>query len=254
VEEQTADKSGNEVHTIDAGSFDTRQLNQMIRESARKGYREIVLHNVAGQRYIGAGLQGDVRIDIYGTPGNDLGAFMDGPTIRVHGNAQDGCGNTMNKGEIVIDGDVGDITGLSARGGRIFVRGDAGYRTAVHMKEFQGSRPTIVIGGTTSDFLGEYMAGGVVLLLGMGLDSEVHRADFVGTGMHGGVIFILGDVRGVGREVAVLDPTDEDIRMIEGLVNDFASHFDCDVSEVLGGSFRKMMPVSSRPYGALYTY
>ena len=43
----------------------------------------------------------DARSD-RGTPGNDLGSFMDGPKITVRGNAQDGCGNTMNNGIIVI--------------------------------------------------------------------------------------------------------------------------------------------------------
>ena len=52
-----------------------------------------------------------IPIEIYGTPGNDLGAFMSGPTVIVHGNAQDGCGNTMNEGQIIIHGHAGDVTG-----------------------------------------------------------------------------------------------------------------------------------------------
>lgn len=241
------------AYTIDAKGLDTRHLNQAVRKSVNNGHREIALLNIAGQRYIAAGLQGDFQIDIYGTPGNDLGAFMDGPTIRVHGNGQDGYGNTMNSGEIVVHGDVGDITGLSARGGRVFVRGNAGYRTGVHMKEFQGSRPIIVIGGSAGDYLGEYMAGGVVLLLGLGLEGA-HQADFVGTGMHGGVIFLRGEVRGIGREVSILNITEEDRRFIEGLVNGYTKHFNVDVKDVVEGNFKKLIPVSSRPYGTLYTY
>ncbi len=249
----TMHASSSEVYTIDAQGLDTRHLNQAIRKSVNNGHREIELLNVTGQRYIAAGLQGNLQIDIHGTPGNDLGAFMDGPTIRVHGNGQDGYGNTMNSGEIIVHGDVGDITGLSARGGRVFVRGNAGYRTGVHMKEFRGSRPIIVIGGSAGDYLGEYMAGGVVLLLGLGLEGA-HQADFVGTGMHGGVIFLRGEVRGIGREVAILDVTEEDRRFIEGLVKDYTKHFNVDVKDVIEGNFKKLIPVSSRPYGTLYTY
>src|SRR3990172_163230 len=106
----TMHASSSEVYTIDAQGLDTRHLNQAVRKSVNNGHREIELLNVTGQRYIAAGLQGDLQIDIHGTPGNDIGAFMDGPTIRVHGNAQDGCGNTMNSGEIVVHGDVCDIT------------------------------------------------------------------------------------------------------------------------------------------------
>jgi glutamate synthase domain-containing protein 3 len=249
----TMSASSNEAYTIDAQGLDTRHLNQTLRKCANNGHRKITLLNVTGQRYIAAGLQGDFQIDINGTPGNDLGAFMDGPTIRIHGNGQDGYGNTMNNGEIIIHGDVGDITGLSARGGRIFIQGSAGYRTGVHMKEFQGSRPTIVIGGTAGDYLGEYMAGGVILLLGLGVNGT-HQADFVGSGMHGGVIFLRGDVRGVGREVEILDVTEEDTHFIEELATEYAKYFNVNVKDVVKGPFKKMIPISSRPYGALYTY
>jgi glutamate synthase domain-containing protein 3 len=107
-------------------------------------------------------------IEIFGTPGNDLGAFLYGHQIRVHGNAQDGVGNTMDAGEIVVEGRAGDVLGFSMRGGKIFVRDSVGYRTALHMKEYEDKRPVLVIGGTSQDFLGEYMAGGIVILLGLG--------------------------------------------------------------------------------------
>ncbi len=81
------------------------------------------------------------HIDMYGTPGNDLGAFMNGPKVTVYGNAQDGCGNTMNEGEIVIHGHAGDVTGHSMRGGRIFVKDYVGYRVGIHMKEYQKKIP-----------------------------------------------------------------------------------------------------------------
>lgn len=41
-----------------------------------------------------------VLIEIEGVPGEDLAAFMDGPRIIVHNNAQDGVGNTMNSGQV----------------------------------------------------------------------------------------------------------------------------------------------------------
>ncbi|MFQ6135493.1 MAG: hypothetical protein ACE5KU_06760, partial [Nitrososphaerales archaeon] len=82
------------VFTIDAKGLDTRRLNRRVREAVRNGHRQITLKNVTGQRYLAAGLQGDIKIDIFGTPGNDLGVFMDGPRVVVHGNGQDGCGNT----------------------------------------------------------------------------------------------------------------------------------------------------------------
>jgi glutamate synthase domain-containing protein 3 len=155
----------NSVVKIDASGVYYRELNTRLREAALNGVRKIELHNIHGQRYIGTDLDGPVELEIFGTPGNDLGAFMNGPRIIVHGNAQDGCGNTMNEGEIIVHGHAGDIIGLSARGGRIFVREDVGYRAGIHMKEYQGKKPVLVIGGTAQDFLGEYMAGGILRII-----------------------------------------------------------------------------------------
>ena len=79
-----------------------------------------------------------MEIDIFGTPGNDLAAFLFGHRLVVHGNAQDGVGNTMDDGEIVIEGRAGDVLGFSMRGGTIYVRDGCGDRTALHMKEYEG--------------------------------------------------------------------------------------------------------------------
>ena len=63
------------------------------------GERKIVLEQVNGQRYIGRALSGSGYLEIRGIPGDDLGMFMDGATVRVRGNVQDGSGNTMNSGK-----------------------------------------------------------------------------------------------------------------------------------------------------------
>ncbi|HEX9975681.1 MAG TPA: hypothetical protein VGA82_00395, partial [Dehalococcoidales bacterium] len=108
------------VMKVDAAGVYYRELNGRLREMVSSGTNRIELHNVCGQRYIGTNLDRPVDIEIFGTPGNDLGAFMNGPRVIIHGNAQDGCGNTMNSGEIIIHGHAGDIIGLAARGGKIF--------------------------------------------------------------------------------------------------------------------------------------
>jgi glutamate synthase domain-containing protein 3 len=173
----------------------------------------------------------------------------------VHGNAQDGCGNTMNEGQIVVHGSAGDITGHSMRGGKIFVRDDVGYRVGIHMKEYQGKKPQLVIGGTAQDFLGEYMAGGVIIVLGLNLsEGECCTARFVGTGMHGGVIYERGDILKVGKGTRVMKVGKRDTRVIETLVKEFCEHFGFDYEKVMSAKFRKIVPVSKRPYGKLYSY
>ena len=245
------------VMKIDAGGIFYRELNARLREIVSNGTRRIMLRNVYGQRYIGTDLNQSVEIEIFGTPGNDLGVFMDGPKIVVYGNAQDGSGNTMNSGEIIVHGHAGDITGLSARGGRIFVRDDVGYRAGIHMKEYGDKKPVLVIGGTAQDFLGEYMAGGILIILGLNLDKgEHHKANFIGTGMHGGVIYLRGKVNDfqLGREVGVAEISEADYPLLEKSVGEFAAHFGYDTEEILKHKFIKLFPRWLRPYGRLYAY
>lgn len=260
---------GEEI-TLSARGLHYRELNLRLRRSVLSGAREIHLVDVFGQRYIGTNLGSlpdrSCRITIHGTPGTDLGAFMDGPTIEVYGNAQDGVGNTMNSGTIIIHGHAGDILGMSMRGGEIFVRGNVGARCAVHMKEYGGRSPLIVIGGTARDFLGEYMAGGTVILLGLnftdpGGASFRCPARFVGTGMHGGRIFLRGSLEpaqlGPGVKAVKFDPGDpgsdpQDAELVRSAVEKFAAHFNLDPGKILNFGFTKLYPRSRRPYGAMY--
>lgn len=249
--------SANTVVKIDAAGVSHRDLNVKLREAVAGGAEKIELRNVCGQRYIGTDLNKPVEIDIFGTPGNDLGSFMDGPKITVHGNAQDGCGNTMNNGLIVVHGHAGDVLGMSARGGSIFIREDIGYRAGIHMKEYEDKKPVIVVGGTAQDFLGEYMAGGVLVLLGLNLrEGEPYKAKFVGTGMHGGVMYLRGDIEQyqLGKEVGVTGLDDRDNQVLQKLVGDFAGYFDYNAGKILNHKFIKLYPKFLRPYGRLYAY
>ncbi len=91
---------------------------------------------------------------------------MSGPHIEIFGNCDHAPGNTMDAGEIIIHGSGGDATAHSMRGGLIMVRDDIGYRGGIHMKEYGDHKPVLVIGGNARAFLGEYMAGGMIVVLG----------------------------------------------------------------------------------------
>ncbi|MDD5111919.1 MAG: hypothetical protein PHG85_05195, partial [Candidatus Altiarchaeota archaeon] len=157
---------------INAKNLDFKELNEAVRKGVREGAGSITLDNVNGQRYIGCGIRGGVGISIKGVPGNDLAAFMDGPSIEVFGNAQDAVGNTMNGGRVIVHGSAGDIVGYSMRGGSIYVKGDVGYRVGIHMKSYKENVPVIVVGGVAYDFLGEYMAGGLLIVLGLSKEKK----------------------------------------------------------------------------------
>src|SRR5690554_2749990 len=159
---------------IDARCMHYTPLNQKIRAAVADGAEEIILDNVLGQRFIGDGLKGNVRLIINGVPGGDLGMFMSGPTCIVNGNAEHAPGNTMDSGMLVIHGSAGDAVAHSMRGGKVFIKGNIGYRGGIHMKQYGvESRPVLVVGGTAHSFLGEYMAGGLVLVLGIGKDEAM---------------------------------------------------------------------------------
>lgn len=244
--------------TLDAKCVYYKQFNELIREKVREGYTDFVLENVNGQRYIGTALEGDLTFEVNGVPGQDMAAFMRGPKIRVKANAQDGVGNTMDAGKIVIEGIGGDVVGYAMRGGKIYIKGDVGYRVGIHMKAYLENIPTLVIGGKAGDFLGEYMAGGIILLLGLFSDkpNAPIAGRSLGTGMHGGVIYVRGEVPGdqlgPGLHTQPCDP--EDLEKIKELVEDYASELGLDAAEIMDETFTKIRPFSHRPYGNLYVH
>ncbi|MGF7430825.1 hypothetical protein PQV03_08690 [Thermoanaerobacterium thermosaccharolyticum] len=241
------------MKTIDAQDMHYKHLNEIIKELVRSGEDVINLKNVNGQRYIGDNLNGHTKINIEGTPGNDLAAFMDGLTIEVFGNGQDAIGNTMNDGNIIVHGHVGDVAGYGMRGGTMYIENDAGYRVGIHMKQYKDKIPVLVIGGTSGDFFGEYMAGGCMIVLNLKNNKDI-VGEYCGTGMHGGVIFLRGDVEDykLGKEVIKEDATDDDLKVISKYVKNFSSYFDYDFDKIMNHKFIKLHPAGNRPYEKLY--
>ena len=242
--------------TLTAGETYYRQFNATIREAVDQGVTDFVLNDVNSQRYIATGLTGDLHFQVQGVPGQDMAAFMSGPTIRVLNNAQDGVGNTMDDGLVVVEGMAGDVIGYAMRGGRIYIRGDVGYRVGIHMKAYMEKLPVIVVGGKAGDFLGEYMAGGIILLLGMFSDKPDApvAGRSLGTGMHGGVIYVRGEVpvTQLGPHLHSQPCDAEDMKVIKGIVEDYAKELKLDAKKILAESFVKVRPFSHRPYGNLY--
>ena len=242
---------------IDARELHYRELNQRVREAVAAGERAFELTNVNGQRYIADGVKGEVEFDIYGVPGNDLGAFMDGPTIRVHGNAQDAVGNTMNAGRIIVHGHAGDVLGYGMRGGELFVRGNVGYRVGIHMKAFRDRQPVVIAGGSAGDFLGEYMAGGMLIVLGLvGMrPGRPKVGGWCATGMHGGVIYLRGEIDPglVAPQFATVEAVGEsDCDRIRPYIEEFCRLFEIDRAAAFEPGFTKVAPVSHRPFGTKY--
>ena len=234
---------------VDASNLDFRAVNDAIRRAGKT----VELTGCLGQRFIGAGTS-DVSVKISGVPGNALGAYLNGGKIFVDGNAQDAVGDTMNAGEIVICGNVGDAVGYAMRGGRIFVKGDAGYRAGIHVKAYEEKIPVIVIGGCAGSFLGEYQAGGVIVVLGLCGGGRRIVGNFPCTGMHGGKMILRSDCREIvfPDQVTARRATDGDLAEIRGYVREYCADFGEDEETVMNAPFTVVTPDGNNPYKRLY--
>jgi glutamate synthase domain-containing protein 3 len=241
---------------IDAQGLHYTPLNQQVRAAVTQGATRIVIDHVLGQRFIGDGLRGDgVTITLNGVPGGDLGMFMSGPTIIVNGNADHAPGNTMDSGKIIIHGSAGDAVAHSMRGGRVYVRDNIGYRGGIHMKQYMEKRPILVVGGAARAFLGEYMAGGLLIVLGRDGVMPISERG-LGSGIHGGEIFIRGTVgeKYLGVGAKQLPATAEEKAMIVPIIKDFADAFGIDPAPLLASEYTRVAPASARPFASKYTW
>ena len=232
-----------------------KEINELIRESRKT----CSITDCCGQRFIAAGMA-DMKLQISGVPGNALGAYLNGASITVHANAQDAVGDTMNAGEIIVHGNIGDAAGYAMRGGCIYVRGNAGYRAGIHMKAYKDKVPVLVIGGVTGSFLGEYQAGGVILVLGLPEEAKRsgRKARIVGnfpcTGMHGGVMYLRSDCHDIlfPDQVSARPADAKDLAEIRKYVTRYCKLFDADVKKVMDSPFTVITPDSKNPYHQLY--
>ena len=234
---------------IDATGLDFQTLNERINATAGA----CTVANCCGQRFLAAGMA-DREITVQGVPGNALGAFLNGATVLVDGNAQDAVGDTMNAGRIAISGSVGDAVGYAMRGGKIYVRGDAGYRAGIHMKAYQDKVPVMVIGGCAGSFLGEYQAGGVIVVLGLDRGDRPLVRYFPCTGMHGGALYLRGSLDGVRfpPQVSARPAGPGDLAALRPHLEEFCALFGCDLDALLAEPFTVVTPDTSNPFRQLY--
>ena len=241
---------------IEAGLTRYEAVNEEIEKQLKK-QNKVTVKDVNGQRYIGCALDEGKTVEVYGTPGNDMACYLNGGRVVVYGNCQDAVGNTMGGGEIVVHGHSGDAMGYGMRDGQIYIRDNVACRGGIHMKEFRQMRPVLVIGKNAGSFLGEYMAGGILIVLG--LDNS-EKLPIVGphcaTGMHGGRIFIRGEVpqENISEHITAVKEldsrdTDELQRHVRAYCEKFGKSFD----EIMSVPFTKLVPTTSRPYANLYT-
>lgn len=235
---------------IKATTLHFRELNEAIKNTTDK---TIKIDNCLGQRYIGSGLS-DKDILIEGIPGNALGSYLNGSNITVMANVQDAVGDTMNAGNIYVHGSSGDATGYAMRGGKIFVKGNAGYRAGIHMKSYKEKLPVIVIGGSAGSFLGEYQAGGIIIVLGLNALNDPPVGYFCSAGMYGGKVFLRCNNLPIDLPSQVIAKVADEMDMMEAneYIAEFCNEFDYDKDEILSHNFYVLTPNIENQYNQLY--
>ena len=121
------------------------------------------------------------------------------------------------------------------------------------MKEFENKFPLMIIGGTTKGFLGEYMAGGLVIVLGLKFlnDGSIAECDGpitgneLGTGIHRGKIILRTDEElesklGVGAKIYEIN--EYEIKQIKKHLEEFCSIFNIPIEILLNKPFKVVNP------------
>ncbi|NOX37835.1 MAG: FAD-binding protein [Calditrichaeota bacterium] len=178
------------------GTDPQRSLAAFLSLAYDRGWRRFILYRVNGQRLISTAVMGqgdtdDVEMDVYGIPGEYFGAFMQGGTIRLHGNAQNFCAMTMHHGNLYVFGNAGKVCGYASKGGSVFILGDIvdrAWTNSVNDPRCQELKVHIL--GSASKYCGESLMGGRFFFGGMYFDSQgrlrIQERPYRGTKLLGG--------------------------------------------------------------------
>ena len=205
---------------------------------------------------------GTIRVDLTGTAGQSLGAFMpSGITLRLEGDSNDYVGKGLCGGEIVIRPHrdslfpaernviAGNVIGYGATQGSMYIRGTVGERFLV-----RNSGATAVVEGVGDHAL-EYMTGGLAVILG-------GTGRNLGAGMSGGTAYVYdlrtervnADALAAG-ELELLPLGSADVEILADLLRRHVEETDSAVAsrmlsdlDAAVGRFTKVLP---RDYAAV---
>ena len=122
------------------------------------------------------------------------------------------------------------------------------------MKAYKEHLPVMVIGGKAGSFLGEYQAGGIIIVLGLTDDDKDIVQNFPCTGMHGGRMFLRSKCEGIHfpHQVTAKPADSGDLDEAAPYIKEFCGIFGYDTDEVLGADFTVITPSSKNPYQQMY--
>ena len=113
----------------------------------------------------------------------------------------------------------------------------------------------LVVGGEAGSFLGEYQAGGYVVVLGLNTTGRAPVGRFCAAGMHGGKIFLRTEAElpfDLPSQVSAHRADAKELEEIRPFVEKYAHAFGRNAAEILRGTFQVLIPNTANPYKSLY--
>jgi glutamate synthase domain-containing protein 3 len=184
---------------VDGHGKSAREINAEIKASIASGSGEVEVLNPGSRHSLAVGILQPARIVFRGDVGYFCGGLSDGLEIEVHGDAGWSLGADMMSGKVVVHGNSGSSTAPSIRGGLVCVKGDAGARSGIAAKG-----GTVLIGGSTGYMTGFMMQKGRLVVCG-------DAGEAFGDSMYQGELFCGGEIRDLGSDTLLEEPSDADL-------------------------------------------
>ena len=117
-----------------------------------------------------------------------------------------------------------------------------------------GKKTVIVIGGCAGSFLGEYQAGGLIIVLWLNAANRPIVGNFPCTGMHGGKMVLRGEAAEIDLppQVTKRAATNEDLAQILPYLMRFCTEFSYDPEALAKQRYTVIIPNSKNPYKQMY--
>jgi NADPH-dependent glutamate synthase beta subunit-like oxidoreductase/glutamate synthase domain-containing protein 3/Pyruvate/2-oxoacid:ferredoxin oxidoreductase delta subunit len=201
----------------DGNRLDSRILEERIQEAIAGGYRHLTIQ-AFGQHGIGGRLwragNEPVHVRVEGHSGQRLGSLgFPNTVIEVEGPVSDDVGWLNAGAQIVVHGHAGNGACNAMAQGKVFIGGNIGSRGMTMTKQNpRFSPPELWVLGSVGDYFGEFMAGGIAVICGVGPQDPGNILGYRPlVGMVGGKVFFRGPHQGFSHADArtvPIDPTD----------------------------------------------
>lgn len=191
--------------TIEAGDRHIRDINRDIQAAAAEG-NSVTVVNTLSRHNLGVGLPPGADVRFEGSVGYYCGGLNTGATIDIENNGGWAIGEGMSDGFITVGGYCGMSCGAAMMGGTIHVKGNAGPRCGVAMKG-----GNIVVEGEIGYQSGFMSHAGKIIALGGAGDSCADA-------LWEGEVWVAGDVKSLGVDVKVVEPSAEDVAEVDAIL------------------------------------